>query len=111
MSDARVKHRIDPNRFTGKTFSRSHTFPGSVDDYRVRIDGLTAGRIVKKRLAYQRLAWFWYLTAPHYPLQALQHGEEDTFESACDAFKKLFWQWHDWALKQSDPVTWYGADG
>jgi hypothetical protein len=109
MTDARAKHKVDPNRFTGKTFMRSRTFPGSVDDYRVRIDGLTAGRIVHKKLSPQRTTWFWYLTAPHYPLQDIQHGEAETYEAARDAFNKLFWQWHAWALKQKGPVTWYGA--
>jgi hypothetical protein len=109
MADARAKHEVDPNRFTGKTFTRSSTFPGSVDDYRVKIDGLTAGRTMKKKFSYQRVAWCWYLTAPHYPLQDIQYGEEETYEAARDAFNRLFWHWHAWALKQQGPVTWYGA--
>jgi hypothetical protein len=101
---------VDPSRFTGKTFSRRKTFPQSVEDYSIRIDGLTAGRIMKKIMSGQRVVWFWTMTAPHYPLRTLQHGEEETFDDAKNAFKKLFWQWHGWALKQPGKVTWYGAE-
>jgi hypothetical protein len=36
-------------------------------------------------------------------------GEEDTYEAAGDEFKKVFWTWHGWALKQEGKATWYGA--
>jgi hypothetical protein len=42
------KNEFDPNRFTGKTFSHRMTLPDSTEDYSIRIDGLTAGRIMKK---------------------------------------------------------------
>jgi hypothetical protein len=110
MADARAKHDVDPNRFIGKSFTRSNTFAESVDDYRIKIDGLTAGRVLKKKLSHGRIAWIWTLTAPHYPLQDLQHGEEETYEAARAAFNKLFWEWHAWALKQPGKATWYGAE-
>lgn len=34
------------------------------------------------------------------------HGEENTR----DAFKNVFGEWHNWALKQTEFATWYGAD-
>jgi hypothetical protein len=102
-------NEVDPNRFTGKTFTRRKTFPASIDDYSIRIDGLTAGRIMKSPRSFQRFVWFWTMTAPHYPQRTIQHGEEETFEAARDAFKKMFWEWHAWALKQPGKVTWYGA--
>jgi hypothetical protein len=104
-----MKDEIDPNRFTGKRFTRRKTFPDSKDDYTIKIDGLTAGRIMKKTLSSQRVAWFWSLTAPYFPISTPQNGEEETFEAASEAFKKLFWEWHAWALKQPGKVTWYGA--
>jgi hypothetical protein len=102
-------NEVDPNRFTGKTFTRCKTFPESIDDYSIQIDGLTAGRIMKKTLSFQRVVWFWTMTAAYYPIKALHHGEEETFEAAKDAFKKMFWEWHAWALKQPGKTTWYGA--
>ena len=33
------------------------------------------------------------------------NGEEETVEKAWVAFKKLFWEWHAWALKQPGKVT------
>jgi hypothetical protein len=103
-------NEVDPNRFTGKTFSRRKTFPQSVEDYRIRIDGLTAGRIMKKIVPGQRVVWFWSMTAAYYPIKALHYGEEETFEAAKDAFKMIFWEWHAWALKEEGPITLYGAD-
>ena len=50
------------------------------------------------------------MTGPVYPPNQPHNGEEETFEAASDAFKKLFWQWHAWALKQPGKVTWYGAE-
>jgi len=110
MTTLRVKNEVDPARFIGKTFTRRQAFSHSPDDFSIIIDGLTAGRIMKKNLAFQEVAWFWTLTAPHYPLGQIHSGEEETFEAARDAFKKLFWEWHAWALKQPGKVTWYGAD-
>jgi hypothetical protein len=104
-------NEVDPNRFTGKTLTRRKTFPESIDDYSIRIDGLTAGRIMKKKLSFQQVVWFWTITAPYYPSNTLHNGEEKTFEAARDAFKRLFWEWQTWALKQPGKVTWYGADG
>jgi hypothetical protein len=42
--------------------------------------------------------------------KTLHNGEEETFEAARDAFKKMFWEWHTWALKQPGNATWYGAE-
>jgi hypothetical protein len=100
---------VDPNRFTGKTFTRRMTFPNTADDYKIRIDGLAAARIMKVTGGFQRVFWLWSLTGPHYPQSYPHNGEEDTYEAARDAFKKLFWQWHAWALKQPGKVNWYGA--
>jgi uncharacterized protein YozE (UPF0346 family) len=111
-----LRHRkpinhVDPNRFTGKAFSRRKTFPESSDDYIIIIDGLEAGRIMKKNLSFQQVVWFWTMTAPYYPSETLHNGEEELFDAALDAFKEMFWEWHAWALKQPGKVTWYGADG
>ena len=109
MNALKTKDEVDPSRFTGKNFTRRKAFPNSHDDYSILIDGLKAGRIMKMIRAGQREVWFWTLTAPYYP-QGTQHsGEEYTYEAARDAFKKLFWEWHAWALKQPGKVTWYGA--
>jgi hypothetical protein len=114
MSDLPFRKPLNdagPSRFTGKTFSRSKTFSNSVDDYSIRIDGLTAGRIMKKKLGFQRVVWFWTLTGPYFPGPKSHDGEEDTLEKAREAFKICFWQWLAWALKQQGLATWYGADG
>ena len=105
-----LPNRVDPSRFTGKTFTRRNTFPESVGDYSILIDGLAAGRIMKKTLSFQRVVWFWTLGAPYYPHSQPHNGDEETFEAARDAFKKLFWEWHAWALQQEGLVTWYGSD-
>lgn len=105
-----MKDQVDPQRFTGKTFTRRKTFLASVDDFAIRIDGLLAGRIKTTPRAHQRVVWEWFLQSPYYPHYQPHHGEEDTFEATRDAFKKLFWQWNVWALKQPRKVTWYGAD-
>ena len=104
-----MKDEVDPKRFTGKAFTRRRTSPDSKADYAIVIDGLIAGRIMKKTLSFQRVTWFWSLTAPYFPVSTPQNGDEETFEAARDAFKKLFWEWHAWALKQQGKVTWYGA--
>lgn len=100
---------IDPSRFTGKTFTRRKAFPNSRDDYTIFIDGLKAGRIMKKTFAFQRVSWFWTLTRPYFPGPKSHDGEEDTFDAARDEFKKVFWRWHAWALQQPGKATWYGA--
>ena len=104
------RDEVDPHRFTGKSFARRKAFPTSPDDYIILIDGLVAGRIMQKTSAGQRVVWFWNMTAAYYPIKALHYGEEETFEAATEAFKKMFWQWYAWAMKQAGPATWYGAD-
>jgi hypothetical protein len=49
------------------------------------------------------------MTAPYYPSKTPHNGQEETYEAAQDAFKRLFWEWHAWALKQPGKATWYGA--
>jgi hypothetical protein len=110
MSTTRLKDEVDPNRFTGKTFTRRKCFPNSVDDYRIMIDGLSAGRIKITQRAYKRVVWEWFFHGPYYPHNYPHHGEEETFEAAGEVLKKLFWRWHAWALKQPGKVTWYGAE-
>lgn len=110
MSDLRLKNQVDPNRFTSKKFTRRQTFLNTTHDFAIRIDGLTAGRIMKKILPGQKAVWFWTLTGPHFPGPKSHDGQQDSFEAARDEFKKVFWAWHDWALKQQGMVTWYGAD-
>ena len=63
---------------------------------------------MKKTLPSQKAVWFWTLTAPYFPVP-VSSGEEPTFEAARDAFKKVFWQWQAWALRQQGMATWYGA--
>jgi len=104
-------NQVDPSRFTGKSFTRRKTFPNSVDDYVVIVDGLIAGRIMNKTLPFQRVVWFWSMYGPYYPSPTGYSGEEETLEKARDALKVCFWQWQAWALKQPGKATWYGADG
>jgi hypothetical protein len=106
----RPTDQVDPSRFTGKSFTRRKTFPGSVDDYVVIVDGLLAGRIMKKTLSFQRVAWFWSMYGPYYSSPTGCRGEEDTLEKAQDAIKVCFWQWQAWALEQPGKATWYGAE-
>jgi hypothetical protein len=103
-------NQVDPNRFTGKSFTRRKTFPNLVDDYVVIVAGLLAGRIMKKTLSFQRVAWFWSMYGPYYPSPTGCSGEEETLEKAQDAFKVCFWQWQAWALNQPGKATWYGAE-
>lgn len=110
MSDPCARDQVDPNRFNGKIFKRRPTFPGVADDFAIRIDGLIAGRIMRKILPGQKAVWFWTLTGPYFPGPKSHDGQEETFEAARDEFKKVFWQWHAWALKKPGKVTWYGAD-
>jgi hypothetical protein len=58
----------------------------------------------------QRVIWFWTMTASYYPHNQPQNGEEETFESVRDAFKRIFREWLAWASKQSGKVTWNGVD-
>ena len=102
-------NQIDPQRFIGKPLRRRKTFAESINDYVVTIDGVVAGRIMEKRRADQKVVWYWTMSAPYYPFKA-HHGEEETYEAARDAFKNLFGEWHNWALKQTGFATWYGAD-
>lgn len=81
-------------------FTQRKTFLTSVDDFAIRIDGLIAGRIMKKILPSQKAVWFWTLTGPHFPGSKSHDGQEETFEAARDGFKKVFWQWQSWALQQ-----------
>lgn len=109
MSDLALKDRVDPKRFTGKRFSRRQAFPSTTHDFTIWIDGLVAGRIMKKVLPGQKAVWFWTLTGPYFPGPKSQDGQEETFEAARDEFKKVFWQWQVWALEQQGMATWYGG--
>ena len=109
MNYAPIRNQVDPHRFTGKMFTRRKALLNSVDDYDIRIGGLTAGRIMKMTLPGQRSVWFWTLTGPYYPGPKSHDGQEATFEAARDEFKKVFWSWHAWALKQPGKTTWHGA--
>ena len=53
-----LKDQVDPKRFIGKAFTKRKTFPNSVSDYAINIDGLTAGRITKKTAAGPRATWY-----------------------------------------------------
>ena len=103
-------HKIDPKRFKGKKLMRRQTVPGTANDYDIRIDGLTVGRIVKKIESDLRVTWFWTMTAQYYPQNSPQNGEEATFELARDAFNSMFREWLAWASKQSGKVTWNEVD-
>jgi hypothetical protein len=65
-----MPNRVDPARFTEKTFTRRKTFADSAfadsaNDYVAVIDGLKAGRIMRVRRSGSRMAWYWTLTGPH----------------------------------------------
>ena len=102
------KDEVDPHRFTGKEFTRRPAFPNHPNDYSMIIDGLNACRIMKMKGGFQREFWLWTMTGPAYPHHQ-QSGEAETFDAGAEAFMKLFWQWHAWALRQPGRVTWYGA--
>jgi hypothetical protein len=90
--------------------TRRKTFKDSRDDYSIRIDGLTAGSIMKETLSAQRQAWFWTLTGPYIP-PTLQpgSGERERLDQAQDEFKAAFWKWHQLALTQPSGAIWHGA--
>jgi hypothetical protein len=99
--------KVDPARFTDKTFMRRATWEDAVNDCRVMIDGLTAGRIRLSEFAESVTRWTWIITGPYIPPKLEpSHGDEDTLEAAQEAFKVKFWQWHRWALNQPGGVSW-----
>ncbi|MBC8037743.1 MAG: hypothetical protein H7X89_11070 [Rhizobiales bacterium] len=103
--------RIDPARFTGKTFTRQLTWAVSINDYRVMIDGLTAGRIMAKTLATQEVVWFWTMSSPYFPALGRNDGEEETLAKAQEAFSARFWKWHQAAItRRGVYCDWYGDD-
>lgn len=104
------KDKIDPKRFKGKKLTRRQTLPGTSNDYSIRIDGVTVGRIMKRIGPDQSSVWVWAMTAPYHLQNNPQHGEEDTFEAARDAFKWIFREWLAWALQQPGKLTWNGGD-
>lgn len=104
-----MAERVDPARFNGKSFTRRKTFADSVDDYAVRIDGLEAGRIMRKRYAGNVMLWFWSVTGPYDEGLGPSHGEEDTLEMAQTAFKLRFWKWRAWAASHPGKPNWTGA--
>jgi hypothetical protein len=82
------------------------TFSGAVDDYEVRIGGVTLGRIMLRNKSFGQSLWFWTLTGPYVPA-TLQpsHGEADSLEIAKVDFKSKFVRWMEWAEIQ-DGVVW-----
>ena len=102
--------KIDPRRFIGKGFTRRKTFPDSVDDYCIWIDGIKVGRIMKVPRAGNNMVWFWSLHGPYFPGPKSPDGEEETYEAARDAFKAKFWEWHVWAMKRETMAAWEGAE-
>jgi hypothetical protein len=67
-----MKNQVDPRRFSGKALARYPSFPHRADDYSFKIDGLTAGRIIKMSSGFRGVFWFWMLTGPHYPDESTQ---------------------------------------
>lgn len=101
---------VDPKRFIGKPFALRKTYPHSVNDYCMMIDGLTAGRVTKSKNAVERVVWEWSLSSPYFVTGNPAHGMEETFEAARDALKSMFWEWHAWALKCQGEVSWYSKE-
>lgn len=103
--------QTDPARFNDKAFTRKPTFKNAVNDYRVLIDGLTAGRIMEMRLSFGVVKWLWTVTGPYLsPELQPGNGQEETLEQAQQAFKVKFWQWHGSALTQRTVSVWHGAE-
>lgn len=104
-----MPNRVEPALFIGKTFTRRKTFLNTVDDDEVMIDGLPAGRILRRTLSFQRQTWFWALTGPYLPpTSQASSGERQTLDHAQE-FKAAFWKWHGWALTQTGGAIWHGA--
>jgi hypothetical protein len=98
---------IDPARFADKPLSRKPTCEGAENDYRVMIDGMTAGRIMLSTLAGSIPKWGWSLTGPYLPPELEPgNGYEETLEHAQEAFKAKFWEWHRWAQDQAGGAAW-----
>ena len=101
--------QIDPSRFTDKTFTRRSTFPDSVNDYRVMIDSLTAGRILQMQVSGGAMKWLWTIGGPYLPPELQRgNGQVETLEQAQEAFKAKFWQWHSSALAHRTGAYWHG---
>lgn len=103
-----TKDGIDPSRLIGKPLTCRPAFPTS-NNYVMKIDGLTAGRIIQMKSRYERIFWVWILTGPTYPSDQTVNGEAESLEAAARAFKHHFLQWRAWAEKQDAPVKWYGT--
>jgi hypothetical protein len=79
--------KIDPARFTDKAFIRKPTFKESVNDYRVLVAGLTAGRIMEMKKSFGAVKWLWTVNGPYFPPELRpDNGEEDTLAQAQEAF-------------------------
>jgi len=101
--------QTDPARFTDKPFTRQPTFKEPVNDFRVMIDGLTAGRVMQVKLSHGVVKWLWTVTSPYLPPELQPgNGQEETLEQAQEAFKAKFWQWHGSALAHRTEAHWHG---
>ncbi len=106
-----MTNQIDPARFTDKSFTRKPAFTESVNDYRILVDGLTAGRIMEMKSSFGITKWLWTVTGPYMPPELRpDNGEEETLEQAQEAFKTKFRQWLRWATGQRGSGVWYGAE-
>lgn len=99
---------IDPTRFAGKKMALRHTWPNTPHDYVAVVDGLRAGRIMQVQRSFQRVVWFWSLSAPYTDDRSIRmNGECDTLTEAKAAFRKSFDRWVAWRKGQQRTATWY----
>jgi hypothetical protein len=104
-----MKELIEPSRLIGKPLYCRPAFPAASNNYIMKIDGLTAGRIIQMRSRYERIFWVWFFTGPSYLSEPPANGEAETLEVAARAFKRHFFNWLIWAQKQEALVTWHGV--
>jgi len=79
-----------------------------VDDYAIRVAGLSLGRIMARPMAGGRVSWFWSLTGPYVPqTMGATSGDAESLDAAKAAIKSAFDTWLRWAQGKGEAV-WHG---
>ena len=98
---------VDPKRFAGKPFVSKRL---ADDEFSISIDGLHAGRIMRRDRQGENQVWIWSLTGPFVPTQLHPiSGEENAIVAAQEKFEATFWKWHSWAMSGGKSV-WHFRD-